>query len=42
MTPVMLFTIGKFDIHGSMHRIYIPIYIQLDATLDSRAVSRYK
>jgi hypothetical protein len=42
MTPVMLRTIGKSDVHGSVHRKYIPIYIQQDVTLDSRAVSGYK
>jgi len=40
MTPVVLHIIGKFDVHGSVHHKYIPIYIQQDATLDSRAVSR--
>jgi hypothetical protein len=29
----------KFDIHGSVHRKYIPIYIQQDATLRSLFVS---
>ena len=25
----------RFDVHGSVHRKYIPIYIQQDATLHS-------
>ena len=29
----------KFDVHGSVHRKYIPIYIQQDATLHSLFIS---
>jgi hypothetical protein len=33
--PVYLETGDQFDVHGFLHRKYIPIYIQQDATLHS-------
>jgi len=32
---VRLFGINKFNVHGSVHRKNIPIYVQKDATLHS-------
>jgi hypothetical protein len=40
--PPNVFTlqsINKFDIHGSVHREYIPLYVQQDATLHSLFIS---
>ena len=36
---VCLFGINKFNVHGSVHRKYIPIHIQQDATLRSLFIS---